>query len=79
MANHPAEHGIYFDVIMAAAVPSNEGQFRPFNLLASAGMPGPAKRVETIAKPTSPATFIFGWILLLMFWGEWLFKGLLDD
>ena len=60
-ANHPAEHGILFDVVMATVVHSKRQQiFRPFTLSRQRLSLAFQKRVSTIANTNAVATFILG-------------------
>src|SRR5205085_2828011 len=60
-ANHPAEHGIIFDVIMAPCAHTNAGFCgRYANWAARRNTGPPPKRKSKIAKKPTPAMFIFG-------------------
>jgi len=59
--DHPAEHGIDFDVVLAAPDHTNQGLIlRPFHPFRSLGtISAGTKRVEKITDRPAPATFIF--------------------
>src|SRR2546426_11519435 len=59
-ANHPAEHGIVFVVVMAAGVHSNAGRLQAVCPFSTGGfIPFGGKRGAKITKPTGVANIIF--------------------
>ena len=61
MANHPAEHGILFDVIVAAHL-HTETDFRPFNSLSTLVPPGSGlERERQTSRSKGPRNDYFQW------------------
>src|ERR1041385_6446753 len=54
-ANHPAEHGIEFNVVMAVRAHASANQFRPFAF----APPSAVQRGRTIAEAKGAAIIIF--------------------